>query len=139
MEKYKYGPLVYVTADMSGDEGNYYWTGTPPVGYDESGIPIDRYGYQCLDITCPLHPAWEPTETTFNEVLKWDIPTLDYTRQWFNDNFLIISDDQLKKYIIKWWSARAKRTNYRAYANVLHNYSSLEEIQEAVWQHEELK
>ena len=133
MEKYKYGPLIYVTADMSGDEGNYYWTGTPPVGYDVSGIPIDRYGYQCLDISCPLHPSWEPSETTYNEVLKWDIPTLDYTRQWFDDNFLIITDDQLKRYIIKWWSARVKRSNNYAYAQVLQNYSSVEEIQEAVW------
>ena len=133
MEKFKYGPLIYVTYGMDDSEGNYFWSGLPPVGYDESGIPIDKNGNQCLDISCPLHPAWTPTETTYNETLKLDIPSIEYTRQWFEDNFLIISDRQVKRYIIRWWSARASRDNYHAYLNVLQNYSSVEEIQEAVW------
>lgn len=133
MEKYKYGPLLYVTRDMDEDEGNYFWAGPSPVGYDEMGIPVDENGMQCLDISCPLHPGWEPTETTYNEVLKCAIPSLDYTREWFEDNFLIISDDQLKRYIIKWWSERVKRSNYSTYAGVLHKYSSVEELQEAAW------
>ena len=138
MEKYKYGPLIYITEGMDDSKGNYFWSGSPPVGYDESGIPIDKNGSQCLDISCPLHPAWEPTETIYNETLKLDIPTIEHFRQWFDDNFLIISDDQVKRYIIRWWSAEASRNNYHAYLNVLQNYSSVEEIQEAAWPQEEL-
>lgn len=133
MEKYKFGPLVYVTSGMDDSEGNYFWAGLPPVGYDESGIPVDQNGLQCLDISCPLHPSWEPTETTRNEVLKSDIPSIKHFRQWFEDNFLIISDDQIKRYIMKWWSAYAMKNNYQAYTDVLQNYSSVEEILEAVW------
>ena len=133
MEKYKYGPLVYVTHGMNEDDGNYFWSGHPPVGYDESGIPIDNNGMQCLDISCPLHPSWEPTETVYNETLKFDIPSIEHFRQWFEDNFLIISDDQVKRYIIRWWRAKALRENYQAYTDVLQNYSSVEEIQEAAW------
>ena len=133
MEKFKYGSLIYVTPGMDDSEGNYFWAGLPPVKYDESGIPIDKNGMQCLDISCPLHPGWEPTETMYNEVLKSDIPSIDYTRHWFDDNFLEIRDDQLKRYIIRWWSARASRDNYYAYSEVLQNYSSIEEVQEAVW------
>ena len=133
MEKFKYGSLIYVTPGMDDSEGNYFWAGLPPVKYDESGIPIDKNGMQCLDISCPLHPGWEPTETMYNEVLKSDIPSIDYTRHWFDDNFLEIRDDQLKRYIIRWWSARASRDNYYAYIDLLQNYSSVEEIMEAAW------
>ena len=137
MEKYKFGPLVYVTGVMDDSEGNYFWAGLPPVGYDEFGVPIDKNGLQCLDISCPLHPAWTPTETSYSEILKTDIPSIEYTKKWFEDNFLIISDDQVKRYIMKWWSARASRDNYHAYLNVLQNYSSIEEVQEAVWPDEQ--
>ena len=141
MEKYKYGPLIYVSYTLNTNgvengnesEGNYFWTGPPPVGYDDSGIPIDRDGNQCLDLSCPLHPAWEPTETIYNETLKSDIPSIEHFRKWFDNNFLIISDDKIKRYIIRWWSARASRDNYYAYSEILQNYSSVEEIQEAVW------
>ena len=133
MQKYKYGPLIYVIGGMDDDEGNYFWAGLPPVGYDEYGVPIDKNGNQCLDISCPLHPGFEPTETVFSEVLQFNIPSIEYFRKWFEDNFLIISDDQVKRYIIRWWSVRAKRENFRSYTDVLQNYSSVEEIQEAVW------
>jgi len=133
MEKYKFGPLVYVTGAMDESEGNYFWAGLPPVGYDESGVPIDKNGLQCLDISCPLHPSWEPTETVFSEVLQFNIPSIEYFKSWFEDNFLIISDDQVKRYIIRWWRTKAFRDNFRSYNQVLQNYSSVEEIQEAAW------
>lgn len=134
MEKqFKYGPLVYNTNQSEEDEGNYFWNGSPPVGYDESGIPIDANGNQCLSINSPLHPAFDPAETVFSEVLQSRIPTINCFRKWFDENFLIISDDQIKRYIIKWWRNKAARDNYHSYLNVLHNYSSVEEIMEAVW------
>ena len=133
MEKFRYGPLVYVTHGMNDDEGNYFWNGSSPVGYDEMGVPIDQNGMQCLDISCPIHPSWEPNETVYNVTLNSKIPSVEYFRQWFDDNFLIISDDQIKRYIIRWWSSHSMRHNYSAYRQVLHNYSSVEEIMEAAW------
>ena len=139
MEKYKYGPLIYVTKGMNEDEGNFFWAGPPPVGYDEMGIPIDESGLQCLDISCPLHPGWEPTELVQNEFLKWDVPTLEYTRQWFEDNFLVISDYQLKKCIIKCWHTQALKEGYgfNTVRKILKQYSSVEQIMEAAWPDEQ--
>ena len=136
MVKYKYGPLIYITEGMEDDEGNYYWGGSPPVGYDDSGIPVDKNGLQCLDIQCPLHPGWEPYEVEFNHVLSHRLPTLKHFRQWFDDNFLEITDYQIKKYILKWWFRRAPLdTPY--YNEILKKYSSVEELLEAVWPQEE--
>ena len=67
MEKYRYGPLIFVTKGMDEEEGNYFWAGDPPVGYDETGVPVDKNGFQCVDIQCPLHPGYEPVETEFND------------------------------------------------------------------------
>lgn len=98
----KYGPLNYIT-DLNDDEGNYYWPGPPPVGYDDIGIPIDEFGNQCLPGECILHLNHIPTDTEWNNFLGDYIPTLESCRSWFDDNFLIISDDQLKKYILRWY------------------------------------
>ena len=138
MEKqFKYGPLIYIHPTSIDEEGNYFWNGSPPVGYDNSGIPIDNQGNQCLDISCPLHPGFQPTETVFSEALQSDIPTIKHFRHWFDENFLQISDEQIKRYIIKWWSTQASRDKRDLYTNVLHNYSSVEEIMEAVWPDEQ--
>ena len=136
MEKYKYGPLEYITKGMDDDEGNYYWNGLPPVGYDKVGIPIDQNGNQCLDISCPLHPSWEPYEAEYSGVLAYNIPTINHFRHWFDENFLEISDEQTKRYILKWWHARAL-TSTPFYAELLKKYSSVEEIMEAVWPDEQ--
>ena len=136
MEKYKYGPLIYITAGMDDDEGNFYWNGLPPVKYDESGIPVDINGMQCLPIESPLHPGWEPFETEYSTILAHNIPTISHYKQWFDDNFLEISDSQIKKYILKWWHTRTL-TNTPFYAELLKRYSSIEEIQEAVWPDEQ--
>lgn len=134
MHKYTYGPLVFVTRGMNEDEGNYFWTGKIPVGYDESGVPIDDSGNQCLDVRCPLHPAYEPNETFYCEALQSDLPTLSDFQIWFDDNFLIVSDNQVKKYIIKWWMNNTYR---HVYEQTLRNYSSVSEITEAVWPQDE--
>jgi hypothetical protein len=132
MEKYRFGPLVYASPDMGDTEGNYFWTGNPPVGYDEFGVPIDKNGHQCLDIACPLHPAWKPplSEQVYNHGLRVFLPTLEFTRSWFDDNFLEISDLQLKKILVK----RLRRSvRPREYMYIVERYSSVEEIMEAAW------
>ena len=48
MEIYKYGPLVYNTPDSEEDTGNFYWSGSPPVGYDSHGMPVDDNGFMLL-------------------------------------------------------------------------------------------
>ena len=141
MEKYRYGPLIFVTQGMDEEEGNYYWNGNPPVGYDAAGIPIDKNGQQCLDILCPLHPGYEPTETEFSHITQCDLPTLASYRQWFDDNFLIVNDKQLKKYILKSW-ARKNQGTYQpsdSYLRLLSEYKSVDELIGAIWQQEEHK
>ncbi|MGB0790401.1 MAG: hypothetical protein ACPGRT_02865 [Flavobacteriaceae bacterium] len=131
MEKFRYGPLIYITQGMDEDEGNYFWNGNPPVAYDSSGVPIDSDGMQCLDVTSVLHPAYKPTDTFYSEVLGVDIPTITSFQKWFDDNFFIVSEKQIKKYIIKWWMLNYQRSPI--YTKILNSYSSVEEIQEAVW------
>ena len=133
MEKFKYGPLVYITPGMDENEGNYFWNGSPPVGYDSDGIPVDAKGLQCLDISCPLHPSHEPTEVEYCEVLASDLPTIASFEEWFDDNFLIVNEKQLRQYIIRWWATHTRRTNSTLYEKIITRYSSVEEIMEAVW------
>jgi len=137
MEKYRYGPLVFITKGMDESEGNYFWAGNPPVGYDKTGVPIDENGLQCVDIECPLHPRYTPTETIYNRTLNTNIPTEESVKKWFDDNFLFVSDDQIKKYIFKWWVENNK--DYHLYQSLLRSYKSVNDIIGAVWQQDEVK
>ena len=137
MEKYRYGPLIFVTKGMDESEGNYFWAGDPPVGYDETGVPVDKNGFQCVDIQCPLHPSYEHVETEFNDLLNTEIPTVTSVRKWFDDNFLFISDDQIKKYIIRWWMKNNNQPYI--YNSLLRSYKSVNDIIGAAWQQEEHK
>ncbi len=138
MEKYKYGPLVYITVNDTDEDGNFYWGGNPPVGYDEMGIPIDQNGHQCLSIESPLHPGYEPKNPQFNDTLNDDIPSLEEVRTWFDELFLIVSDYQIKKYILRWYSlkrASYKSTNYR---NLLAEHLSVNEMIDRIWPDEQI-
>lgn len=131
MEKIKYGPLIYVRAGMDESEGNYYWTGPPPVGYDKDGVPIDAAGLQCLPIESPLHKGYKPLNFEYNRCLQVELPTLDDFRYWFDENFLIVSDDDLKRYILKWYAY--KREKSFRYYELLRDCSSVEEVIGKIW------
>jgi hypothetical protein len=131
MKKIKYGPLVYVYAGMDEDDGNFYWTGPPPVGYDSSGVPIDAAGLQCLPVESPLHSAYSPKNFEYNRCLQTELPTLDDFRYWFDENFLIVSDDDLRRYILKWYAY--KREKSFRYFELLRDCSSVEEVIGKIW------
>ena len=57
MEKFKYGPLIWNSANEDDESGNYFWNGKPPVDYDREGIPLHDEGMQCLPIDSPDHPS----------------------------------------------------------------------------------
>lgn len=105
-EKFKYGPLVYNCFGEEDDSGNYWWAGNPPVAYEaESGpyrIPVDSNGNQCLPGECILHPNCRVEEWETDKPLS-DVPSLAWCRSWFEDNFLVISDYQVCKYILRWY------------------------------------
>ena len=112
-EKFKYGPLVYNSINDESDEGNYWWPGNPPVAYEaESGpfrIPVDANGNQCLPGESILHPncrveKWESFELCKipSLLLRCKIPSLSWCREWFEDNFLIVSDYDVCRYILRW-------------------------------------
>ena len=103
MEKYKYGPLVYNIQGSDDDSGNFYWNGLPPVNYDEMGIPIDKDGNQCLDVKCPLHPAYTPSDLCHNDFLKCSIPSVEDFAGWFEENFIEVSEADIKFYILRWF------------------------------------
>ena len=111
MEKYKYGPLVYNTTADDDDSGNFYWNGMPPVGYDETGIPVDPNGNQCLPFECPLHPNHSPTNFEYNEWLEDDLPTWKSFEEWFDDNFINVSARAIYLFILRWYSLQGEKIN----------------------------
>lgn len=132
MEKYKYGPLVFNTVDTDDDDsGNFYWGGLVPVGYDELGIPIDHRGFQCLDLSCPLHPSFVPQQTEKNHVLETYLPVPELVKDWFTDNFLEISDWQVCYYILRWYNYQQDKSD--AYLKIVTECNSIEEVIERAW------
>mgnify|MGYP001171829795 CR=1 FL=1 len=133
MEKFKYGPLIWNCFSEEDESGNYYWNGNPPVGYDDEGIPIDEDGLQCLPIASPIHPSWtaDNIELEYNDFLEFEIPTIDGTREWFDDNFLVVSDIQCKKYIIKW--IRKHKRSLPGVAKLAQGVSNLVDIMDKLW------
>ena len=105
-EKFRYGPLVYNCFGEEDDSGNYWWSGSPPVAYEQpSGvyrIPVDAMGNQCLPGECILHPNCRVEEWESFELFK--IPSLSWCKDWFEENFLIVSDYDVCRYILRWCS-----------------------------------
>jgi len=139
MEKFKYGLLVWNSVNEDDESGNYFWNGKPPVGYDSEGIPIDEEGLQCLPISSPVHPTWEINTSflVYNDFLEFEIPSIESTKEWFDDNFLVVSDRQIKKYIIRW--IRQKRKGLPGFAKMTAGASSLAEMMDRVWPQDEHK
>ena len=100
-----YGPLIYAK-DFFEDDGlaHYFWPGSPPVGYNNLGIPIDEEGMECLDLRCPLHPSWMPlkSEMEYNEYLGFSIPSYYPYIDWLKQNNLSCTPEQAKKLLFKW-------------------------------------
>ena len=139
MEKFKYGPLIWNCFTEDDESGNYYWNGSPPVGYDDDGIPIDQEGMQCLPIESPVHPSWicDKDKLEFNNFLGFKIPSIVSTREWFDANFLIVSDTQCKKYIIRW--IRKNQYGTSGFYDMVRDSSSLREMMDRVWPQDEHK
>ena len=128
MEKYSYGPLVYNTTADEDDSGNFYWNGMPPLGYDDMGIPIDPNGNQCLPFECPLHPNHSPSAVEYNNWLEDELPTWDSFEEWFDDNFISISEEDCKFYILRWLSK-----NYSNHSIFSSNSFTTEKAINKIW------
>ena len=134
MEKFKYGPLIWNCINEDDESGNYFWNGKPPVGYDRLGIPIDEAGMQCLSIRSPVHPTWQADHKRFefNEYMSQPIPSVQQVKEWFDDNFLIVTPKQCKKYIIKWLSQNLGVRN-EFYLGLKKDSNSLEDVMDKLW------
>jgi hypothetical protein len=103
-EKFRYGPLVFNSFGEEDDSGNYWWPGNPPVAYEQPTgvyrIPVDSNGNQCLPGECILHPNCRVEEWESFELFK--IPSLSWCKEWFDENFLVVSDYQVCRYIVRW-------------------------------------
>jgi len=99
-EKFKYGPLIYNCIGDENEEGNYYWPGHPPVAYDDTGVPIDRDGKQCLPLDCPFHPHYVFRDTITSKYgIKFPASFKDY-KEWLSNNFLVFDELAVKRNII---------------------------------------
>jgi len=136
-EKYVYGPLIYNYFGEDDDSGNYWWSGSPPVGYEqESGmwrIPVDKYGNQCLDGESILHPNCRVEEFEYNEVFEADLPKLEWCRKWFDENFLIVTDKLLVKYIFRWHIMNTCNNDANTWKHLIDKYESMDKLMEAAW------
>ena len=118
-EKFRYGPLVYNCFGEEDDSGNYWWSGNKIVGYEEPTgvyrIPIDAEGNQCLPGDCILHPNCHVQEWDDHVVLG-SIPSVEWCRSWFEDNFLVIDDYTICKYILRWmWYNNKNKDEYKKF------------------------
>ena len=133
-EKFKYGPLVYNCLGEDDDSGNYWWAGNPPVAYEEESgpyrIPVDANGNQCLPGECILHPNCRVEEWESFELCK--IPSLEWCRSWFEDNFLIVSDYDIGRYIIRWCVHNYQYKENHAW-NDYSNNKTKEEVIGEIW------
>jgi len=132
-EKFRYGPLVYNCFGDEDDSGNYWWAGNPPVAYEEPTgvyrIPIDADGNQCLPGECILHPNCRVEEWDDHNILG-SIPSLDWCKTWFEDNFLIIDDYTVCKYIVRWmWYNNKNKDEYKQFFKG----KRLEEVIREIW------
>jgi hypothetical protein len=132
-EKFRYGPLVYNCFGEDDDSGNYWWSGPPVVGYEQPEgvwkIPIDELGNQCLPGECILHPNCRVEEWTEHAVLV-KVPDLAWCRSWFEDNFLIIDDYTVCRYIVRWmWWNYNKDETYKKFFKG----KRLEEVIKEIW------
>lgn len=131
--KYKYGPLVYITVNDTDEDGNFYWGGSPPVGYDDLGIPTDSNGDQCLPVACPLHPHHIPIKVVFNSILNDTIADYKEFKSWFDEHFLIVTDHQLKKYVLRWYSFKQDKLKSENYRKLLAEKLSIDEMIDRIW------
>jgi hypothetical protein len=134
--KYRYGPIVWNCSSDEDESGNYFWPGLPPCAYDDSGIPIDIHGKQCLPGTSIIHPNYEPTDTFYSDVVCDDLPTIESARQWLDDNFLIVTDRQVAKFIIRWYGFKVRRASPAAkqlWSTLVDKYKTRDRLVDAVW------
>jgi hypothetical protein len=132
-EKFRYGPLVYNCFGEDDDSGNYWWSGAPIVGYEQPEgiwkIPVDADGNQCLPGECILHPCCRVEEWDDHVVLG-KIPALTWCRSWFDDNFLIIDDYTVCRYIVRWmWWNNINNEVYKQFFKG----KQVEEVIKEIW------
>ena len=134
--KYKYGPLIWNCTSDEDESGNYYWPGTPPCAYDPLGIPVDINGMQCLPVLSIIHPAYQPTETTFHSLISDSLPTISSAKAWLDENFLVVTPRQVGRLIIRWYdSSLRNRTPQRqeAWENIINTYRTRDRLVEVLW------
>lgn len=136
-EKFKYGPLIWNHVQEEDDSGNYWWPGLPPVEYDREGIPLDNKGLQCLPISSPVHPDYESKNSVFHISINDYLPSLEEWSEWFDEHFIEISEDRIKREILKWYSRQSGKTV--EFFKLQENCSTLDEMVKAVWQPDENK
>ena len=134
--KYRYGPLVWNCTSDEDESGNFFWPGLPPCAYDYAGVPIDARGMQCLPTQSIINPSYQPTETFYSEVVKADLPTIASARQWLDDNFLIVTDRQVARLIIRWYEFRVRRATpayKQLWSKLVDKYKTRDRLVEVIW------
>jgi hypothetical protein len=132
--KYKYGPLVWNCNNDDDESGNFYWYGDPCVGYDEIGIPIDSRGFQCLSMDSPVHPLYQPKETSFHSQLDAHLPTIADFTAWFEEHFLIIDDIKIARLILSWWEKQSKHGTQNAlWKQAIDTYRTKQRLVAELW------
>ena len=113
MEKFKYGPLVWNSGSDDDDEGNYYWGGQPPVGYDSMNVPVDIDGRQCLPMDCPFHPHHRFSDEIRSRVdssVTYPNSFKDY-EEWLEKNFIVFDENPVKRNIMMKVIQQASKNN----------------------------
>ena len=130
-QKFKYGPLIWNHVEEEDDSGNFWWPGLIPVKYDDMGIPTDEKGLQCLPMSCPVHPSYQPKHSVFSSPLQDHLPSIDEWQTWFEEQFIIIDKTRIKREILRWYSKQ--RNKSQRFYRLQERVNSLDEMREEVW------
>jgi len=132
VEKFKYGPLLWNHVDDEDDSGNYWWSGLAPVNYDETGIPVDEKGFQCLPLSSPVHPAYTLKHSVFNSALQDHLPSFAEWQSWCDENFINIDETRIKREILRWYS-KCDSGRSKQFYTLQQRAKSLNEMVDLVW------
>ena len=128
-QMFRYGPLTW--ASIEDDSGNYYYSGSPPVGYDKQGIPIDEQGLQCLDLRCPVHPNYQPVNAFYYPSINDFLPSVEEWEEWFKAEYISIDTERIQREIIRWYLKQKPIS--KEFEHLARNSSSIAEIAQFIF------
>ena len=84
-----------------------------------------------------MHPSYESKNSVFHRLINDYLPSIQEWEEWFDEHFIEISEDRIKREILKWYARQSGKT--KEFFALQTECSTLDEMVKAVWQPDENK